>query len=136
MDEFNHVIDTFIKGVNHLIHFFLPSMLASKKSIVVNFSSSWGRKVDPAMISPCACSKWGIDGLSLALSQKFPEPLAFTTLNPGVIHTPLLVHYYGDRAKEYRTTQQWIQKAGPMLLGLNRENCNGKQLEVPSFGIE
>ena len=127
--EFDKVMDINLKGVNYVIHFYLPEMIKAKRGVVINLSSGWGRSTS-AQVAPYCCTKWGIEGLSLALAQELPKPLACAPLNPGTINTDMLEKVFGDDAKNYRTPEQWAETAGPFLLSLDR-SCNGKQLRAP-----
>ena len=129
LEDFNKLIDVNIKGVNNVLHFVIPHLIESKKGVIVNMSSGWGRHTSPET-APYCCSKWGIEGLSLALSQELPSPLACVPLNPGTIDTEMLENFFGDRARHSRSPKEWAKSAGPFLLSLDRSS-NGKQLTAP-----
>ena len=129
LEDFNNLIDVNIKGVNNVIHFALPCLISAQKGIIVNMSSGWGRHT-AAETAPYCCSKWGIEGLSLALAQELPVPLACVPLNPGTIDTEMLENYFGERARYSRSPEEWAKTAGPFLLALDRDS-NGKQLTAP-----
>ena len=129
LEEFDEVIDINLKGVNYVIHYFLPYMLKAMQGIIVNFSSGWGRST-ASNTAPYCATKWGVEGLSMALAQELPEPLACMPMNPGIIYTEMLENFFGESAKYYRTPKKWAETAGPFLLSLNREN-NGERLTAP-----
>ena len=129
LEEFDKLIDINVKGTNYVIHSFVPSMIATGKGVIINLSSGWGRCTAP-QTAPYCCSKWGIEGLSHALSQELPQPLACAAMNPGMINTEMLVNYYGEESKYSQSPIEWAEKAGPYLLKLDRR-CNGKQLTAP-----
>jgi NAD(P)-dependent dehydrogenase (short-subunit alcohol dehydrogenase family) len=130
--EFSQVIDVNLKGQANVIRYFVPEMLKRKRGVIVNFSSGWGRSTD-AEVAPYCASKWGIEGLTLALAQELPSGLAAVSLNPGVIDTAMLRSCFGDSAGQYVSPEEWAKKAVPFLLKLGKDD-NGKQLVAP--GVE
>lgn len=127
-EEFDKVIDINIKGSVNCIRHFVPEMVKAKKGIIVNFTSTWGKSVS-GDVAPYCCSKWGMEGLSKALALELPAPLACIPLNPGVIHTDMLETAFGVSAKYHISPADWVQKAGPFILGFDRR-VNGKSLDV------
>ncbi|XP_066927894.1 uncharacterized protein [Clytia hemisphaerica] len=129
VEDFDKLIDINIKGINYVIHSVLPHMLEANKGVIINLSSGWGRSTAAGM-APYCCSKWAIEGLSLALAKDLPSPLACAPLNPGMINTEMLEGIFSEDASMSRTPEQWIQTAGPFLLSLDR-SCNGQRLTAP-----
>jgi NAD(P)-dependent dehydrogenase (short-subunit alcohol dehydrogenase family) len=127
-DEFDHVIDVNVKGVANVVRHFLPAMVARRAGVVVNFTSAWGRSV-AENVAPYCASKWAIEGLTLALAEELPRPMAAVPLNPGVIDTDMLRTCFGGTASRYPAPQKWVEKAAPFILALNSRD-NGKQLTV------
>jgi NAD(P)-dependent dehydrogenase (short-subunit alcohol dehydrogenase family) len=128
-EEFDRVIDVNLKGTVNTIRHFVPAMIQSGKGIVVNFSSLWGRSTAPE-VAPYNCTKFGVEGLSKALAQELPAPLAAIPLNPGIIDTDMLRSCFGGGAKRYPSPEEWAKSAVPFILGLGRKD-NGKSLSVP-----
>ena len=131
-DEFDLLIDVNIKGVYYIIRSFVPAMVARKHGIVVNFSSGWGRSVDRDVAPYCA-TKWGIEGLTLALAEELPEGMAAIPLNPGVIDTDMLRSAWGDGAASAHRPEQWARVAADFILSFGPEH-NGQQLAVSLSG--
>ncbi len=129
-EEFNTVIDVNVKGVANVIRHFVPAMVARKSGVIVNFSSGWGRSVAEEVAPYCA-SKWAIEGLTQALAEELPRPMAAVPLNPGIIDTDMLRSCYGGSASRYPSAKKWAEQAAPYILGLNSRD-NGKQATVPS----
>ncbi len=128
--EFSLVIDVNLKGTANIIRHFAPEMAKKKKGVIVNFSSGWGRSSDAEMAPYCA-SKWGIEGLTLALAQELPSGMAAVSLNPGVINTEMLQSCFGKSADSYVSPAEWARIAVPFLLKLSPAD-NGKQMEIPA----
>jgi NAD(P)-dependent dehydrogenase (short-subunit alcohol dehydrogenase family) len=127
--EFAEVIDVNIKGVAHVVHAFVPAMVARQRGVIVNFSSGWGRSVSPEVAPYCA-TKYAIEGLTKALAEELPEGMAAVPLNPGVINTDMLRSCFGAEAARYPSPEQWAETAVPLLLRLGPKD-NGKSLSVP-----
>lgn len=126
--EFDKVIDVNIKGPVNCIRHFVPSMVQAKRGVIVNFSSTWGKSVSPE-VAPYCCSKWGIEGLSKAMALELPAPLVCVPLNPGMINTDMLQTTFGESARRNMSPEQWIKRAGPLILSIDR-SMNGKSLDV------
>lgn len=127
--EFSQVIDINIKGVFHVIRYFVPAMVARRKGIIINLSSGWGRSTSPGVAPYCA-SKWAIEGLTRSLAQELPEGMAAIPLNPGIIQTDMLKICMGDTAVAYTSISDWVSKAVPFILNLNPLD-NGVPMTVP-----
>ncbi len=131
VEEFSAVVDVNLKGVFHVIKYFLPAMLERGRGVVVNFSSGWGRSTSPEVAPYCA-TKWALEGLTSALAQELPAGMAAVALNPGIIHTEMLESCFGAAASSYPSPKQWAKKAAPFILALSPEH-NGRSLSVPGF---
>ena len=135
VQEFDDVIDVNIKGTAHVLRHFLPAMIHRGTGVVVNVSSGWGRSTSPEVAAYCA-SKWGIEGLTQALSQELPKGLAAVALNPGIINTDMLQRCFGkEGAAQYPSAPQWADAAGPYLLKLGSKD-NGQALTVPGIPVD
>ena len=119
--EFDAVLDVNVKGAVRVIRHFLPAMLEAGRGVVVNFSSGWGRSTSPQMAPYCA-TKYAIEGLTRALAQELPPPLAAVAFSPGVIDTDMLRIAFGDDAAAHPGPERWSQRAIPFLLGLDRSD--------------
>ncbi len=129
-EEFSNIIDVNLKGTVNVIRHFVPAMVRRKTGVIVNFSSGWGRSTD-AEVAPYCATKWGIEGLTLALAQELPSSMAAVPLNPGIINTRMLQSCFGSSASSYPSPAQWAKRAVPFLLELGPAD-NGKQLTAPS----
>jgi NAD(P)-dependent dehydrogenase (short-subunit alcohol dehydrogenase family) len=128
-EEFDHLVDVNIKGVANVLRHFVPAMIARKAGVIVNFSSGWGRTVD-SDVAPYCASKWAIEGLTQALAQEVPRPMAAVPLDPGIIDTDMLRSCFGGSARRYPNPKQWAERAVPFMLAFNSRD-NGKPLTVP-----
>jgi len=133
-EDFDALVDVNLKGVGNVIRAFVPSMVARKRGIIVNFSSGWGRSVSPD-VAPYCMSKWAMEGLSQAMAEEIPSGMAVVPLNPGVIDTDMLRTCWGDAAGHYTGPERWARAAGPFLLGLGPKD-NGRSLTVPGVAVD
>lgn len=128
-EEFSRVIDVNLKGIHLVLQAFLPAMIARGSGVVVNFSSGWGRSTSPD-VAPYCCTKWGVEGLTQALSQELPPGLAAVALNPGIIDTEMLQSSFGPAASGFPDPATWALKAVPFLETLDSSH-NGKAMTAP-----
>lgn len=133
-EEFDRVQDVNLKGTANVIRAMLPAMIARGTGTIIGFSSGAGVKGYPEISGYCA-SKHAIEGLCKSLAQEVPNGMAVIPFQPGVIQTDMLKTHYGERAKDYPTPDEWIQRAGPYLLSLGPEQ-NGKSLRLPEEGLK
>ncbi|XP_004300012.1 PREDICTED: NADPH-dependent pterin aldehyde reductase [Fragaria vesca subsp. vesca] len=132
-DEFDGVIDTNVKGVANVLRHFIPLMLkrdpAPATGIIVNMSSGWGRS-GAAHVAPYCASKWAVEGLTRSVAKELPKDMAIVALNPGVIHTDMLVSCFGPHNMDsYPEPRVWAVKAATMILHLTPAD-NGASLSV------
>jgi len=126
--DFQHLMRVNIQGVFSVIRHLVPHMIQQEQGVIANLSSGWGRSVSADVASYC-CSKWGIEGLTLALAEDLPSHVAAVPVNPGVINTEMLQSCFGEGANDAPTPEQWAERAVPFFLGLT-EKDNGKSLSV------
>jgi len=122
-------IDVNVKGSFYVARAFLPGMLEARRGVLVLMSSGAGRFGIPSISGYCA-SKFAVEGMAQALAEELPAPLAAIPLAPGMVDTPMLRGNAMLKADDYEKPEPWAQRAGPMILGLNREH-NGQSLSVP-----
>jgi NAD(P)-dependent dehydrogenase (short-subunit alcohol dehydrogenase family) len=131
-DRFNRVIDVNVKGLANVLRAFLPAMVKTKKGVIVNFSSGWGRSTSPEVSGYCA-SKYAVEGLTASLAQELPAGMAAVALNPGIINTEMLQDCFGkESASHYPDARQWAKSAVPFLLKLGPKD-NGQPVTVPGI---
>ncbi|KAL0533361.1 hypothetical protein IC582_030180 [Cucumis melo] len=127
-EEFDAVYETNVKGTVNILRHFIPLMIPSKKGIIVNMSSGWGRS-GAALVAPYCASKWAIEGLTRSVAKELPEGMAIVALSPGVVNTDMLASCFGDSASLYQTPDSWSLKAATMILNLTAAD-NGASLTV------
>jgi NAD(P)-dependent dehydrogenase (short-subunit alcohol dehydrogenase family) len=126
--EFGRLMDVNVDGTVNVIRAFVPALLGAGRGVVVNLSSGWGRSTSPEVAPYCA-SKYAIEGLTAALAQELPDPLAAVAVSPGVIDTDMLRQCWADEAALYEGPEAWSRRAAPRLLGLGRRE-NGHSLSL------
>jgi NAD(P)-dependent dehydrogenase (short-subunit alcohol dehydrogenase family) len=116
-EDFSRVIDVNLKGIHLVLRALLPAMIARGSGVIVNFSSGWGRSTSPE-VAPYCCTKWGVEGLTQALSQELPSGVAAVALNPGIIDTEMLQRTFGGASADFPAPATWAEKAVPFLARL------------------
>lgn len=127
--EWKRVFDVNVLGMVEVLRAFVPAMVARRKGVIVNFSSTWGRSTSPDVSLYCA-SKYAVEGLTKSLAQELPTGMAAVALNPGVIATDMLAQVFGTAASSYPTPAAWGRRAVPFILGLGAAD-NGSSANVP-----
>jgi NAD(P)-dependent dehydrogenase (short-subunit alcohol dehydrogenase family) len=128
--ECDAVIAVNLNGTCNVLRHFAPPMVERRSGIFVNFSSGWGRSTSLGVAPYCA-TKWGVEGLTQAFSQDLPAGMAAVALNPGIIHTDMLVTCYGEDAALYTAVADWVKVAVPYILNIQPAD-NGRALTVPT----
>ncbi|MBK8164927.1 MAG: SDR family oxidoreductase [bacterium] len=126
--EFGRLMGVNVGGTVNVIRAFVPAMLAAGRGVVVNLSSGWGRSTSPEVAPYCA-SKFAIEGLTAALAQELPAPLAAVALSPGVIDTDMLRQCWAKEAGQYQGPDAWSRGSVRRILELDRRH-NGKSLSI------
>lgn len=130
--EFGRLMDVNVDGAVNVIRGFVPAMIASGRGVVVNFSSGWGRSTSPEVAPYCA-SKFAIEGLTAALAQELPAPLAAVALSPGVIDTDMLRQCWAEEAGQHLGPEAWSRGAAACLLEVGRSQ-NGRSVSIRDDG--
>jgi NAD(P)-dependent dehydrogenase (short-subunit alcohol dehydrogenase family) len=129
------VLDVNVRGTINVLRHFLPAMRESRRGVVVNFSSGWGRSTSPEVATYCA-SKWAIEGLTRALAHELAgSGVTAVALNPGIIDTDMLRSCFGEGAGAYPSPAAWAKAAGPFLLSLGSKH-HGRSLDVPGVPVD
>ncbi len=127
--DFSRLFDVNIRGIANTIRHFVPDMMEAGRGVIVNFSSYWGRST-ASDVAPYCASKWAVEGLTRALAQDLPKGLAAVALNPGVIHTDMLLSTFGPGAASYLSPGEWAKSAVPFIDQFDTSD-NGAALTVP-----
>ncbi len=128
--EFSEVIDVNIKGMFHLVRYFVPAMVERGRGVIVNFSSAWGRTTAPEVAPYCA-TKWAVEGLTRALAQELPAGMAAVSISPGTVHTRMLESCFGPAAANCQSPDDWARRSVPYLLQIGAKD-NSQPLSTPT----
>jgi NAD(P)-dependent dehydrogenase (short-subunit alcohol dehydrogenase family) len=127
--EFGALMDVNVDGAVNVIRAFAPALIASARGVIVNLSSGWGRSTSP-QVAPYCASKWAIEGLTRALAQELPRPIAAVAVSPGPVDTDMLRRVWGDGAAACPDAAAWAVRAAAFFLELGPAD-NGKSLTTP-----
>jgi NAD(P)-dependent dehydrogenase (short-subunit alcohol dehydrogenase family) len=133
--EFSEEVDINVKGVANVIRHFVPSMIARRTGVIVNFISRWGTRFEAQMAPYCA-TKWAVVALTRVVSEELkPQGISVVGLNPGIVRTGMLEKYLsastGVGPSNYPTPAEWAAAAVPYILRL-RLTDSGKLRSLPS----
>ena len=142
IETMDAIIDVNIKGAMYVIKYFMPSMKANKDkpSKIISISSPAGRE-GMANVSPYCASKWAIEGLMLSIAKEVPEHMTAIAYNPGGIMTEMMICLVPDlNCKLDESIKlgavgpvQWADVCIPHIIGLKREEVNGKAVDRPNL---
>jgi NAD(P)-dependent dehydrogenase (short-subunit alcohol dehydrogenase family) len=127
--EFGRLMDVNVDGTVNVIRAFVPAMITAGRGVIVNVSSGYGSSTGPEVAPYCA-SKFAIEGLTRALAQELPSPLAAVAVSPGVIDTDMLRTCWGEAAAGHPEPAAWGPQAAAFLLALGPED-SGRSLRIP-----
>jgi NAD(P)-dependent dehydrogenase (short-subunit alcohol dehydrogenase family) len=128
-DAFGRLMDVNVDGTVNVIRAFAPAMIQAGRGVIANLSSGWGRSTSP-QVAPYCASKWAIEGLTRALAQELPRPLAAVAVSPGAVATDMLRRVWGEEADASLDAAAWAQGAAPFFLGLGPQD-NGRSVTTP-----
>lgn len=120
--EFSEQVDINVKGVVNVVRHFVPSMMARRSGVIVNFISRWGTRFEAEMAPYCA-TKWAVVALTRVLAEELkPQGISAVGLNPGIVRTAMLQRYLGSftgtEISTYPTPTEWAKIAVPYILQL------------------
>ncbi|CAK9326843.1 unnamed protein product [Citrullus colocynthis] len=87
--------------------------------------------IDTNLAAYCA-SKWAIEGLSKCIAKGLPKEMTIVALDPGTIHTDMLIlclPHLGTTPFHFQSPQKWAIKAATMILDLSPKD-NGTSLTI------
>ncbi|WP_040351871.1 SDR family oxidoreductase [Blastopirellula marina] len=125
-EQFSNLMDVNLKGMFYVLRSFVPAMVERESGVIVNFSSGWGRSVSPK-VAPYCSTKFGVEGMTLALAKELPRGMAAVPFSPGAVNTDMLQICLGESAKGFSSAEKWAEVGAPFLLQLGPGD-NGKSL--------
>ena len=128
-EEFDRVVAVNINGTTNVCRAFLPSMVERGAGTLIGLSSRAGRK-GLGNLAPYCAGKWGIEGFMKSVARELPEGMASIAMNPCDINTDMFRSNWPDSAPNKPSPQEWVEIAGPFILGLGSED-NGESVTVP-----
>jgi NADP-dependent 3-hydroxy acid dehydrogenase YdfG len=92
-----------LDGAFYCIHAVLPGMLQRRDGLIVNISSTSGKRAHPLAGAAYAASKFGMSALGLCLAAEEKDSgLRVTNIYPGEVDTPILEHRPQPISEEHR----------------------------------
>ena len=131
-EEFDRVLAVNINGTTNVCRAFLPQMVERGTGTLIGLSSRAGRK-GLGNLAPYCAGKWAIEGFMKSVARDLPEGMASIPMNPGDINTDMFRSNWPDSAPNKPSPQEWVEIAGPFILGLGSED-NGESVTVPLPG--
>jgi 3-oxoacyl-[acyl-carrier protein] reductase len=97
--DWEHVMNTNLRGVFYAIRAFAPSMVAAGRGHIVNISSIASKNALPGG-AIYAASKWGLNGLSYSLAEELRmHNVRVSVVCPGSVNTDFSAHEGHDLSR-------------------------------------
>jgi NADP-dependent 3-hydroxy acid dehydrogenase YdfG len=91
VETWNEVIRANLDGAFYCMHAVAPQMLERKDGLIINISSTAGKRAVPLSGSAYAASKFGMAALGLCVgAEEMNNGLRVTNIYPGEVDTPIL----------------------------------------------
>jgi NAD(P)-dependent dehydrogenase (short-subunit alcohol dehydrogenase family) len=108
--DWDHVLDTNLKGTFHFMRRVVPIMKKQGKGIVINISSGLGVEGAANFSAYCA-SKFGVIGLTRAVADETTEwGLRFYAVLPAAVNTQLISHIPLEMAPSELLSPEYVAK--------------------------
>ncbi len=131
-EEFDLVVSVNINGTANVCRAFLPAMVDRGEGTLIGLSSRAGRK-GLKNLAPYCAGKWAIEGFMKSVAREIPEGMASIPMNPCDINTDMYRTNWPENAVNKPSAEEWVEIAGPFILGLGSEQ-NGESVTVPLPG--
>ncbi len=90
-ESWQQLIRTNLDGAFYCIHYVLPQMLERRAGLIINISSTAGKRATPLGGAAYAASKFGLSALSLCLGmEEKDDGIRCCAIYPGEVDTPIL----------------------------------------------
>jgi NAD(P)-dependent dehydrogenase (short-subunit alcohol dehydrogenase family) len=90
-ESWQQIIRTNLDGAFYCIHYLLPRMLERRDGLIINISSTAGKRATPLGGAAYAASKFGLSALSLCLGMEEKDAgIRCCAIYPGEVDTPIL----------------------------------------------
>jgi NADP-dependent 3-hydroxy acid dehydrogenase YdfG len=92
-EAWQHMIAANLDGAFYCIHAVLPDMLRRRDGVIVNVSSTAGKRASPLGGAAYAAAKFGMSALGLCLAAEEKDSgIRVSNVYPGEVDTPILQH--------------------------------------------
>lgn len=90
-DSWQKILRANLDGAFYCIHAVLPEMLQRRDGLIINISSTSGKRASPLGGAAYAASKFGMSALGLCLAAEEKDSgIRVSTIYPGEVNTPIL----------------------------------------------
>jgi NAD(P)-dependent dehydrogenase (short-subunit alcohol dehydrogenase family) len=129
-EEFSEILKVNVNGAFNVQKSFLPSMIAQKKGLIVNISSSSGKEGED-LFGPYCASKFALEGMTQSLAKELPNGIAVVCLDPGALNTDMFQKAYPENASLYPTAEKRAKSIVSFILQMTPQD-SGKSLTAAS----
>src|SRR4051812_20694304 len=118
-EQWDHVIQVNATGVYNCMYFALPPMRAKKDGVIVNISSTSGKRAGALGGIAYNASKFAVTALGIAAgSEEIPNGIRITNVYPGEVNTPILEHRPSPVSEERKAKMLLPEDVAQMVLAI------------------
>ena len=120
-EDWDRVLKINATGVYNCMHAVLPQMRSRKDGLIVNISSTSGRRAGALGGVAYNASKFACAALGISVgNEEIPNNIRVTTVYPGEVDTPILEHRPAPVSAERRAKMLLPEDVGLMVAALAR----------------
>lgn len=118
-EQWDHVIQVNATGVYNCMYFALPQMRARKDGVVINISSTSGKRAGALGGIAYNASKFAVTALGIATAmEEIPNGIRITNVYPGEVNTPILEHRPSPVSEERKAKMLLPEDVAHMVVAI------------------
>jgi len=133
-EQWQKIVDTNLVGPANTIRAVIPDMLHNGHGVIVNICSIWSTRAGP-MRSAYIASKWGLLGLTRALSEEYRDQgIRFVAISPGPVLTNMTKSFVSDSSSSNWMRPEDVAQVVEYVVSAKGRNFVGSELEMFGWG--
>ena len=118
-EQWDHVMQVNATGVFNCIYAALPQMRAKKDGLIINISSTSGKRASPLGGIAYDASKFAVTALGIAAgNEEAAHGIRITNIYPGEVNTPILEQRPTPVSDERKARMLQIEDLGPIVVAI------------------
>jgi NAD(P)-dependent dehydrogenase (short-subunit alcohol dehydrogenase family) len=118
-EQWDQILAVNATGVYNCVHAALPQMRAKKDGLIINISSTSGKRASPLGGIAYDASKFAVTALGIAVgNEEAANGIRVTNIYPGEVNTPILEHRPSPVSDERKAKMLQIEDIGPIVVAI------------------